>query len=266
MSQRLRVYTLARTWDNTAGTLGAPERGDPTRGADGPVKTLYPGAEIHARLAITDTISLEAGETFDYSFLLNDGTSRKADVAPDQMPRDLAAPGTAVSEIPAPAVRDAGQNGDTQPSASAESGVDAQPAAAWQAATGGSASGATFAGTGSDSGAGSGMGGSKLESDTNGNVTESALLMPRPISDIRPDYPRAARRAGWEGVVRISALVDDTGVVVSAEIAVSSGHAALDQTALDAVRQTVFAPAVQSGRTVFCRVIVPVRFRLRATP
>jgi outer membrane cobalamin receptor len=38
-------------------------------------ETLYPGAEIHAKLAITDRISLEASETFDYSFLLNDGTT-----------------------------------------------------------------------------------------------------------------------------------------------------------------------------------------------
>ncbi len=36
-------------------------------------RTLFPGAEIHARLQLTDTFSLEASYTFLYSFLLNDG-------------------------------------------------------------------------------------------------------------------------------------------------------------------------------------------------
>lgn len=38
-------------------------------------ETLFPGAEIHGRLMITDSISLEASYAFLYSLLLNDGTT-----------------------------------------------------------------------------------------------------------------------------------------------------------------------------------------------
>jgi vitamin B12 transporter len=37
-------------------------------------KTLFPGAEIHAKVKLTETLSLEASYTFLYSLLLNDGT------------------------------------------------------------------------------------------------------------------------------------------------------------------------------------------------
>jgi outer membrane cobalamin receptor len=38
-------------------------------------QTLFPGAEIHAKMNLTDRISLDASYTFLYSFLLNDGTT-----------------------------------------------------------------------------------------------------------------------------------------------------------------------------------------------
>ena len=86
---------------------------------------------------------------------------------------------------------------------------------------------------------------------------------PRPVADIRPQYPRSARRAGWEGLVRIAALIDESGVVTSAEVSSSSGHSVLDEAALVTVRQTLFNPARQDGRAVACRVIIPVRFQLQ---
>lgn len=89
-----------------------------------------------------------------------------------------------------------------------------------------------------------------------------ALEPPRLITDVRPLYPRAARRAGWEGVVRINALVDQAGVVVDAVVTASSGHGSLDQAALEAVRRAIFAPGQLHGEAVSSRVIVPVRFRL----
>jgi vitamin B12 transporter len=38
-------------------------------------KTLFPGAELNGRIRISDGLAVEAGYTFLYSFLLNDGTS-----------------------------------------------------------------------------------------------------------------------------------------------------------------------------------------------
>jgi protein TonB len=52
--------------------------------------------------------------------------------------------------------------------------------------------------------------------------------------------------------------------VTSAEVLSSSGHGSLDQAALEAVRRTTFDPALQDGKPVVCRIVIPVRFTLTA--
>ena len=95
-----------------------------------------------------------------------------------------------------------------------------------------------------------------------GEAGRSTVLKPRPHGEILAEYPRAARRAGWEGVVTISAFIDASGKVVSAEILSSSGHQSLDQAALQAVKRATFDPALRGGRPVSSPVNIPVRFRL----
>jgi protein TonB len=58
------------------------------------------------------------------------------------------------------------------------------------------------------------------------------------------------------------ALIDETGLVVNAEVLSSSGHAVLDTAALQAIRRTVFEPARQAGKSVPFRLVIPVRFQL----
>jgi len=111
---------------------------------------------------------------------------------------------------------------------------------------------------GSGTGGGGGTGGTESSTAT----AQSGLIIPQPLTAIQAMYPLRARRAGWVGVVKISALVDQAGRVVSAEVVASSGHDALDQSALDAVRQAVFAPATTNGVAISCRVIIPIRFQL----
>ena len=123
-------------------------------------------------------------------------------------------------------------------------------------ASGGSAAGGgtgTAVDVGSGGGAGSGSGAGAT----------AGLIPPRPRTGISPVYPRGARAAGIEGTVRVTALVDASGAVISAEVSTSSGHAALDRAALDEVRRTVFQPAVQNGKPVPCRLIIPIRFQLQ---
>jgi protein TonB len=62
--------------------------------------------------------------------------------------------------------------------------------------------------------------------------------------------------------VKIAALIDESGALVSAQVLTSSGHASLDRAALEAVRQARFQPAVQRGKPVPCRLIIPIRFQL----
>jgi TonB family protein len=62
--------------------------------------------------------------------------------------------------------------------------------------------------------------------------------------------------------VKVSVLVDERGTVTGIDVLSSSGHASLDQAVLDAYRHARFAPALQDGKPVAGRLVIPVRFRL----
>ncbi|RDD63028.1 energy transducer TonB [Ferruginivarius sediminum] len=78
-----------------------------------------------------------------------------------------------------------------------------------------------------------------------------------------PSYPTRARRRGWEGRVVLEVAVAADGTVKAVEVRESSGYAALDRAALDAVRGWRFSPASEDGTSVADKVSVPVRFALR---
>jgi len=90
------------------------------------------------------------------------------------------------------------------------------------------------------------------------------LVAPQPRAPILPPYPRSARLSGAQGLVKVSAMVDERGTVTSAEVLLSSGSSLLDRAALDAVRRAAFVPALRGGLPVACRVVVPIRFQLSA--
>ncbi|MGA2639487.1 MAG: energy transducer TonB [Spirochaetia bacterium] len=95
-------------------------------------------------------------------------------------------------------------------------------------------------------------------------AASTGLIPPRPRAEILPTYPRTARRSGLEGVVKVAAMVDASGTVTSADVLATSGHASLDQAALEAVRRALFSPALQGGKPVPCRIVIPIRFRLQS--
>lgn len=76
-------------------------------------------------------------------------------------------------------------------------------------------------------------------------------------------YPELARRAGVEGTVYVLAFVDREGIVRHTEIARGIG-AGCDEAAAEAVMKVRFKPGMQRGQPVNVRVMVPVRFSLRA--
>jgi protein TonB len=165
--------------------------------------------------------------------------------APDSAPPDrVFDTPAATSEVEAAA--GAGGTGSTAAPGSGGSGTgvaDMQPVGA-------------PAGTG-NVGAGNGGGPAGM-----GGAGDSVVSKPRPRGEILPEYPRGARRAGWQGVVTIRAVVDETGKVVSAEILVSSGHKSLDQAALEAVKRALFDPARRGGKPFSSPINQPVRFTL----
>jgi protein TonB len=77
-----------------------------------------------------------------------------------------------------------------------------------------------------------------------------------------PRYPEIARERGWEGVVLLTVGVAADGRAETIAVGRSSGHAVLDQAALEAVRRWRFAPARRAGVPVAGTAAVPIRFRL----
>jgi len=76
-----------------------------------------------------------------------------------------------------------------------------------------------------------------------------------------PEYPHEAVVDGAEGVARITALVHPGGEVLGVVVSASSGHAALDQSAVDAVGRWHFKPRPEREGVVL--VTVPVRFQIQ---
>jgi protein TonB len=95
---------------------------------------------------------------------------------------------------------------------------------------------------------------------TGANATAGTL--PSVISGPVPVYPADARSKGWTGKVRVRVLISEQGTVKDAVIAVSSGHASLDDAALKGLRRWLFRPAYKDGRAVVAWVAVPVLFKL----
>ena len=83
------------------------------------------------------------------------------------------------------------------------------------------------------------------------------LVPPNPI------YPARSRKAGEEGKVMIRVLVDVSGRPSQVSLQASSGHSALDESALGAVRAAQFRPYAEGGLPQAVWVLIPINFVLR---
>jgi protein TonB len=94
-----------------------------------------------------------------------------------------------------------------------------------------------------------------------------AVVPPRPAGGLggnpTPHYPREARDNGWQGRVVLAVRVGADGRAAAVSVRRSSGYAALDNSARQAVQRWRFRPATQGGVAVAASVLVPIRFRLR---
>jgi len=80
----------------------------------------------------------------------------------------------------------------------------------------------------------------------------------------RPEYPRAAREAGWEGTTVLQVLVLPDGRAGSVTLYKTSGYAVLDEAALTAVKAWRFIPAMDGSFPLRSVVRLPIRFDLKA--
>ncbi len=76
-------------------------------------------------------------------------------------------------------------------------------------------------------------------------------------------YPARAKKAKHQGVVTLEFSVDRAGRVVSARVRQSSGHAALDQAALDMLERANPVPPIPDALAVKrLSLAIPIEFSL----
>jgi TonB family protein len=91
---------------------------------------------------------------------------------------------------------------------------------------------------------------------------KATRLPPRAGDNLRPDYPRTAQEAGWEGTVMLRVEVLPDGNAGSVSVQRTSGHAILDDAALTAVQRWRFRPAMDGNFPIRSVVNLPVKFDL----
>jgi protein TonB len=84
--------------------------------------------------------------------------------------------------------------------------------------------------------------------------------LPEAITKVPPVYPDIAREANVDGTVMVQALVGKDGRVHDTRVVKSIPM--LDNSAVDAVKQWVFKPALSNNKPVAVWVAVPVKFSL----
>ena len=84
--------------------------------------------------------------------------------------------------------------------------------------------------------------------------------LPEAVTKITPTYPDLARSAGIDGTVLVQALVGKDGRVKDTKVVKSIQM--LDASAVAAVKQWVFKPALSNNKPVAVWVAVPVKFTL----
>jgi len=93
-------------------------------------------------------------------------------------------------------------------------------------------------------------------------IMNAATVLPK---NCQPVYPPDLRRAGIEGKVTVVAVVDEKGDVIEATVAKESEVEPWQfrYSAVVAVWQWKFRPAMRDGRPVKCRILCPLEFSLQ---
>lgn len=90
---------------------------------------------------------------------------------------------------------------------------------------------------------------------------DASIEAPRAKETSDPAYTEQARKAGLQGIVRLWAVIDETGRVADLRIVRPLGLG-LDEKAIEAVRRWKFKPATKDGKPVKVQINIDVSFRL----
>ena len=83
---------------------------------------------------------------------------------------------------------------------------------------------------------------------------------------VQPIYPVAARKAGVEGKVVLSIVIDREGRVVELEVVESEPPGVFDEAVIEALRKWRYRPAIKDGEPVAVRVGQAVEMTLNRKP
>lgn len=90
----------------------------------------------------------------------------------------------------------------------------------------------------------------------------SEMTRPKLITRVEPEYPPLAKRAGLEGVVVLQATIDKEGSVSEIIVVRSMKSAGMDESAIKAVKEWKYTPALLNGEPIAVYMPVTVLFRL----
>ncbi|WP_153913003.1 energy transducer TonB [Shewanella sp. TC10] len=100
--------------------------------------------------------------------------------------------------------------------------------------------------------------------DAKQGVTKQTVALQQPTFSAppsQPNYPRKARKRGFEGTATVEVMFNQIGEQLSLTLVNSSGYSLLDAAAIDAVEKWKFA--APSPQTAFAYTVrVPVKFAL----
>lgn len=106
----------------------------------------------------------------------------------------------------------------------------------------------------------------KLTQAKDAHPTSAAIAPPSAdglgLNNPKPPYPISSKENGEQGAVMLYACITDHGKVERLDLAQSSGHPALDRSALNTVRHWSFRPAQESGKSIPMCYRLPIRFLL----
>lgn len=102
----------------------------------------------------------------------------------------------------------------------------------------------------------------KVEARSVAGAGQGQGSQPIALTEILPHYPYRARVLGETGRVTVHVTVSDKGEVKLANVVVSSGHPALDESAIIATKKARFKPAEQADRPVPSEMNLQFEFRL----
>ena len=97
------------------------------------------------------------------------------------------------------------------------------------------------------------------------SVTSEFDTPPKLTRSVAPVYPEAEKKAGVEGMVLIKVEILASGKVGAVEAKQEvEGHPAFTESAMQAVRQFEFEPALKDGKALTVSVVIPIKYVLDA--